>query len=100
PRAVREVHAVATRDRSVDALGRHAGRSRLLTGQPEIANEARARGIAEVVDLRHPVRPPAGWTSVGNEVGDARIALPPVLVRLLEAADDRVDLLRSRRIRH
>src|SRR5439155_11519928 len=49
--AVREVHAVAVRDGPVHALGRVAGRARLLAGQAEVTDEPRPRGVAEVVDL-------------------------------------------------
>src|SRR5436309_2486469 len=41
--------------------------------------------ITEIVDLRHSVGPPAGGTAIGDEVGDARVALPPVLVGVVEA---------------
>ncbi len=98
--AVREVHAVPERDRSVHAGGRGRGRirARLLADEPEVADEAGIRGVREVVDLRHPVRAPALRAAVGDEVRDARRALPPVLVRLVEPADDRGHEPRTARI--
>src|SRR5204862_6072195 len=65
--AVGEVDAAAVRDRLVHAFRRLRlrVRARLLTFESEIADETRARGIREVVDLRHPVRAPALRAPVG-----------------------------------
>ena len=98
--AVGEVDAVLVRDGPVHALGRGAGRARLLAGQPEVADEARLRGIAQVVDLGHPVGAPAARRAVGDEVGDAGVALPPVLVRALEPVQHRGEQRGLRRIGH
>ncbi len=98
--AVGEVHAVLVGDGPVHALGRGAGRARLLAGQPEVADEARLRRIAEVVDGRHPVGAPAARRAVGDEVGDAAVALPPVLVRALEPVEHRGEQRGLRRIGH
>ena len=56
----------------------------LLARPAEIADLHRLRRIAEVVDLGHAPEPPA--RDSGDEVGDAGVALPPVLVRVLESA--------------
>ena len=83
--AVAEIDAVALRpgrDRPVQ-LGRHrAGRARLLAGQAEVADLHRMGGIAEIVDLGHAPGAPVG--RAGDEVGDAGVALPPVLVGVLQ----------------
>ena len=88
--AVAEVDAVALRpgrDRPVQ-LGRHrAGRARLLAGQAEVADLHRMGGIGEVVDLRHAPGAPVG--RAGDEVGDAGVALPPALVRVLQPVEPR-----------
>ena len=99
PGAVGEVHAVLVGDGPVHALRGGPGRARLLAGQPEVADEARLRGIAQVVDLGHAVGAPAGRRAVGDQVGDAGVALPPVLVRALEPVEDRGDAARASRDR-
>src|SRR5438876_985226 len=75
--------------KAVDAFGRRARRARLLAREPEVADEARLRGIGEIVDLRHAMGPPAAGMAVGDEVGDAAVTLPPVLVGHVEARDHR-----------
>ena len=84
--AVAEIDAVALRphrDRAVE-LGRdRAGGAGLLPGQAEVADMHGMGGIAEVVDLGHALDPPAG--DAGDEVGDAGVALPQVLVGVGEA---------------
>ena len=57
-------------------------------------------GIAQVVDRGHPVGAPAARRAVGDEVGDAGVALPPVLVRALEPVEHRGDERGLRRIGH
>src|SRR6267142_2287692 len=85
-RAVSEIDAIALRtrgDRPMQ-LGRHGLRLRagLLAGEAEIADEPGIRRVGEVVHLRHAPRAPA--IQPGDEVGDARVAFPPALVRALE----------------
>ena len=88
--AVAEIDAVALRpgrDRPVQ-LGRHrAGRAGLLAGQAEVADLHRMGGIAQIVDLRHALGAPVG--RAGDEVGDAGVALPPALVRVLQPVEPR-----------
>ena len=88
--AVAEIDPVALRpgrDRPVQ-FGRHrAGRAGLLAGQAEIADLHGMRGIAEIVDLRH--APGAPVRRARHEKGNAGVAFPPVLVRVLQAADPR-----------
>ena len=80
--AVGDIDAIPERDRARGApSGAVPDCARLLAGQSEVADEARLSRIAEVVDLRHPVGPPARRAAIRDEVGDARVALPPVLVR-------------------
>src|SRR6266436_5450933 len=100
PGAVREVDAVPQRDGPVHALRCGAGGAGLLPGQPEVADEARLRRIAQVVDLGHAVGAPAGRRAVRDQVGDAGVALPPVLVRALEAVEHRDEPGRLRGIGH
>ncbi len=78
--------------------GCRAGRSRLLPGQAEIADEDRIRRVGEVVHLGHAPHAPA--FEPGDEVGDAAVALPPVLVSALQALDDRGEQARLRRVGH
>ena len=88
--AVAEIDAVALRsgrDRAVQ-FGRHrAGRARLLAGQAEIADLDGMGGIAEIVDLRHAARAPV--RRARHQKGDAGVAFPQALVRVLQAADPR-----------
>ena len=88
--AVAEVDAVALRpgrDRPVQ-VGRHrAGRARLLADQAEVADLHRLGRIAEVVDLRH-ARACASPSAPETRIGDAGVAFPPVLVRVLQPAGD------------
>ncbi len=90
--AVTEIDAVAfgaSRDRSVQ-FGRHgAGRAGLLTGKPEIPDLRGMRGIGEIVDHRHPARAPVRLAR--HQVGNAGVAFPPVLVRVLQALADTAD---------
>ena len=67
-------------------FGRHrAGGARFLPGQTEVANFHRMGGIAEIVDLRHPPRPPI--RRAGDQEGNAGVAFPPVLVGILQSSD-------------
>ena len=71
-RAVAEIDAVALGaggDGAVQIGRRLPGRSRLLPGQPEIADEHRLRGVGEVVHLGHAPHAPA--FDPGDQVGDA-----------------------------
>src|SRR6185437_987617 len=80
-RAVAEVDAVrlrSHRDRSVQLYGRLARGTGLLSGEPEVADELRMRGIGKVVDLRH--APHAPTLDAGDEIRDAGVAFPPALV--------------------
>src|SRR5258706_1508766 len=98
-RTVAEIDAVARGaggDGAVEIGGRRAGRSRLLPGQAEIADEHRFSRIREVVHLGHAPHTPA--FDPGDEVGDAAVALPPVFVGTLQALDDRGKQARLRRI--
>ena len=71
-------------------FGRHvAGGARLLPRHAEVADVHRLRRIAQVVDLGHAAHAPAG--DAGDEVGDAGVALPPVLVRVAPAFEPRDD---------
>ena len=97
--AVAEIHAVDFRaegDRAVKLRGNGPRRSGLLTRQPEVADEDRVRRIAQVVDLRHAARAPFGIAA--DDIADARVALPPVLVRVDEAVDDDGHTARARGI--
>src|SRR5262249_39079129 len=87
--AVPDIDAIAlrtARDRAV-LLGRNrplgAG---LLANHAEVANVLRMRRIAQVIDLHHAARAPP--RRARHEVGDAGVALPPVLVRVLQAFAD------------
>src|SRR2546422_343891 len=60
-------------------------KSRLLPGQPEIADEERARRVRQVEHLRHAPGAPLGQS--GDEVGDAAVAFPPALVRAFQLVD-------------
>ena len=100
PGAVGEVDAIAERDGPVDALRRGAGRARLLARQAEVADETRVRGVAQVIDLRHTISPPAEGRAVRDEVRDTGVALPPVLVRALEAVEHGGEPRRLRGIGH
>src|SRR5207237_7829240 len=96
---VSEIDAIAcwTRgDRTVKIRRRRACRARLLPGQAERANEHRLGRIAEVVDQRHAGRAPARRTR--DEIRDAAVALPPVLVRAAQSAHDDGDSARLRRV--
>ncbi len=97
--AVSEVHPVdlrTERDRAVQLRRDWARRSGLLAWQPEVADEHRLGWIAQVVDLRHAARAPLGIAA--DDIGDAGVALPPVLVRVDEAVDDDGHAARVRRI--
>src|SRR5262249_31015081 len=76
----REIDAVALRaggDKAMDC-GRHcAGGAGLLTDEAEVAGLHWMGWIAEVVDLRH-ARAPAGRRR--DQIGDATLALPVILV--------------------
>ena len=56
----------------------------------------RRRGIAQVVDLGHPVGAPA--RDAGDEVGDAGVALPEALVRVARPSTTVVTFDRLRRV--
>ena len=60
-----------------------AARVRLDPGQAEVADVARRRRIGQVEDLQDARRAPA--VHGADQVGDAGVALPPVLVRVLVA---------------
>src|SRR6266480_4695668 len=100
-RAVAEIDAIALGaggDGAVQIRRRLAGGSRLLSGQAEIADEHRFRRVGQVVHLGHAPHAPA--FDSGDEVGDAGVALPPVLVSALQALDDRGEQPRLPRIGH
>ena len=99
--AVTEVDAIAfrtERDWSMQ-LGRyrHHRRPGLLAGKAEVADESRVGWIAQVVDLRHP--PGAPFLRPRDDVGDAGVALPEVLVRVDEAIDQHQDTATASRDR-
>src|SRR5439155_16436730 len=64
-----------------------AGRARLLTRKAEIADLDGVRGIAEVVNLGHPARAPV--RRARDQEGNAGVAFPPALVRILQAVEPR-----------
>ncbi len=61
-------------------------RPRLLAYQAEVPDESRAGRVAQVVDLGHAPRPPSGVAA--HQVGNARVRLPPALVRIGQPAHD------------
>ena len=68
-------------------VGRHrACRTGFLAGQAEGTNEHRFGRIAQVVDQRHAGGAPAGGAR--DEVSDAGVAFPPVLVCVVQSADN------------
>src|SRR5262249_2942823 len=83
-------------NRPVELGGNRACRSRLLAWKTKISDEHRVRRVAQVVDLRHAASAPLRIAR--DEVRDARVALPPVLVRVDEAADHYCYALRHRRV--
>src|SRR5262249_46620093 len=96
--AVTEIDAIAGgtgRDRTMPFNRHLSPPARVLSVQTEVADEPRLRRIGKVIDLRHP--PNAPTLHAGDEIGDAAVAFPPVLVRALDRADPR-DELRLRRI--
>jgi len=79
-------------DRSFESRG--AG---LLSDQPEIPDILRVRGVVQVINLqmlRRSAVLPVVIGVVGDEVGDAGVAFPPVLVGIAEMADDGLGELR------
>ena len=86
---VAEVHTALERNRAVQLRGNRTGRAGLLADQAEVADEPGVRGITEVEDLRHATRPPSGRPR--DQVGNARLAVPPTLVAVAQTADDRRD---------
>jgi len=86
--AVAEIDAVALRpgrNRPMQ-VGRHrAGGARLLADQAEVADLHRVLRIGEIVDLRHALGAPVGRAA--DQEGDAGVALPPALVRVLQSVD-------------
>src|SRR5262245_8099386 len=66
------------------------GRAGLVSRYPEVADEDWMRGIAEIVDFRHPLRAPCGIAA--DEIGNAGIAFPPALMRIPQSGDDRGQL--------
>ena len=98
--AVGDVDAVAEGNGAVEPFGRRPRGAGLLARQAEVPDEARLRRVAQIVDLGHPVCPPARRTSVRDQVGDPRIALPPVLVGTVEPLDHRHHVPGLRRRAH
>src|SRR5439155_3392468 len=99
--AVREIDAIvlrAGRNGSVQRARRGTARARLVPREPEVADEKGFRRIAQIVDLRMAPRPPA--FDAGDEKRDARVALPPALVRALELVDDGREDRLLRRVGH
>src|SRR5258706_10708290 len=76
--------------------GLEASRTGLLAGQAEVANENRLARIAQVINLHHALRAPAGLA--GNQKRDAAVALPPALMRIDQAFEDDGHAIRVRRI--
>ena len=68
-----------------------------LADETERADEHRLHGIGEIVDQRHARTAPLRLA--GNQIRDAGVAFPPVLVRAFEPAHDRRQQLRMRGIR-
>jgi hypothetical protein len=56
------------------------------------------RGIAQVINLHHAPGAPAGES--GNEIRNAGIAFPPVLVRVVKVANDHGDAAGLGRVGH
>ena len=85
-----------SRDHAVQ-IGRHrAGRAGLLADQAEVADFHRLRRIAEIEHLGHAAR--RASLHAGDEVGDAGVAFPPALVRVLEVPAHARDEARACRI--
>ncbi len=69
-------------------FGRHrAGRAGFLAGKAEIADLLRVCRIGEIVDLRHAARSPVRCAR--HQEGNAGVAFPPALVRVLQSSDAR-----------
>ncbi len=64
---------------------RVAGGARLLAGQAELADLHRMGRIAQIVDHGHAVDPPA--MDARHQIGDAGVALPPVLMGAVQPHD-------------
>ena len=75
--------------------GGRLGRAWLGADHAEVADELRRGGIAEIEDLQPAVGGPSLGLQVGDQVGDAGVALPPVLVRAVEPLGEDGDLLGS-----
>src|SRR6185312_5550956 len=93
--AVREINPIpfrSCRNRAVQSRRDRSACARLLPGKREFANLDGPSRIAEVVNLSHPVDAPT--RNAGHKVGDARIALPPVLVRALDPIEPGNELRR------
>src|SRR5713226_126724 len=67
---------------------RLAFRARLLSNETVVANIARLRRIAQIEDF-YAAASPAVCFFIGDEVSDARVAFPPVLVSRSETGDHR-----------
>ncbi len=98
---VSQIHAIAFgsgRKSSVQASRRGAFGSRFLPRQTEIANEHGFRGIAQIVNLHHARRAPAH--RAGDQIRDAGVAFPPILMSVAQAADDHGDAVGLGRVGH
>src|ERR1700761_1939177 len=80
--------ALARRPETPGLLG-GAGRAGLLPRQAEIADLYGMRRIAEVIDFGHAPRAPA--RHAGDQIGNSRVAFPPILVGVLQALADVAD---------
>ena len=97
--AVAKVNPIADANRSVQRL-RHRFYlgTGLLSHSTEVADETGMRGIAQVEDFRSPTSP-AFLFLMGDDIGDAGVALPPVLVRAGKTGEHSAHRSRIARIR-
>ena len=88
--SVGQVHVITEHGGFVDAGIAHGrlGGAGLRPDHAEVPDEDRVGGIAEVEDLEPAIGGPSVGLQIGDEIGDAGVALPPVLVRPIEARGD------------
>src|SRR5207244_1569718 len=80
----------AGRDAAMQFSRYRAGCARLLARQAEVTDVYGLGRIAEVIDLRHATHAPA--RNAGDEICNAGVAFPPVLVRVAPAFQPRQQL--------
>src|SRR6185312_1840655 len=85
---VSQIYAIALRPggkSSVQASRRRTLGARLLPRQSEVADEYGFRGIAQIVNLHHAWSAPADGSR--NQIRYPGVTLPPILMRVAQAAD-------------